>query len=93
MRKPLEIAEPVELPMKIYVGGLEQISDILESDLKNIFSPFGEIESIDMQRDQVTYKVKGYCYITYRKTSQARAAVSGMEGFRYKGRLLKVSNY
>ncbi len=77
--------------MKIYIGGLENLADISDSDLKNIFSAFGDIESIDMPRDTISHKVKGYCYIQFRKSSQARAAISAMEGFKYKGKLLKVN--
>jgi RNA recognition motif-containing protein len=77
--------------VKIYVGGLtEHLADISDSDLRSIFTPFGEIEYIDMPKDSVTLKLKGYCFIQYRKSSQAQAAISSMNGFKYKGKLLKV---
>lgn len=78
-------------PMKIYVGGLvEHLADVTDSDLRSIFNPFGEIESIDMPKDTSTMKSKGYCFIEFRKASQAKAAISAMNGFKFKGKTLKV---
>ena len=76
--------------MKIYVGGLtEHLADITETDLQNIF-PFGEIDYIDLHRDTMTGKCKGYAFIQFRKTSQARTAITAMNGFNYKGKILRV---
>ena len=80
--------------MKIYVGGLtEHLADISDMDLRSIFSPFGEIDLIDMPRDPITLKSKGYCFIQFRKVSQAQAAIASMNGFKYKGKILKVIYY
>ena len=77
--------------MKIYVGGLtEHLADITEIDLRSIFSPFGEIDLIDMPRDPMTLKSKGYCFIQFRKVPQAQAAIQSMNGFKFKGKNLKV---
>lgn len=80
----------IDAPMKIFVGGLtEHLADITESDIRNIF-PFGEIDYIDMHKDPNTGKSRGYCFIQFRKGSQARAAISAMNGFEYMGKILKV---
>jgi RNA-binding protein 39 len=85
------LPENVDGPMKIYVGGLtENLADITDSDIRSIFHPFGEIDSIDLPKDPLTGKSRGYCFITYRKTSQAKAAMNAMNGFYYKGKILKV---
>jgi RNA-binding protein 39 len=77
-------------PMKIFVGGLtEHLADITEQDLKSIFS-FGEIEFIDLAKDPMTGKSRGYAFIMFRKSSQAKAAISAMNGFNYKGKILRV---
>jgi len=76
--------------MKIFVGGLtENLADISETDIRNIF-PFGDIDYIDLHKDPNTGKSRGYCFIQFRKGSQARAAISAMNGFEYMGKLLKV---
>lgn len=89
LQKPLELPSS-ECPMKIYVGGLvEHLADISENDLRNIF-PFGEIDSIDIIRDPVSGKNKGYAFIQFRKAAQAKEAIRAMNGFNYKGKILRV---
>lgn len=79
-----------DMPMKIYVGGLtENLADISEADLQSIFQ-FGDIDSIELHRDPITGKCKGYAFIQFHKASQARQAIGAMNGFNYKGKQLKV---
>ena len=78
--------------MKIYVGGLiDHLLDVSDNDLRNIFNSFGEIESIDMPKDPGTFKSRGYCFIQFRKSSQAQGAITAMNGFKFKGKILKVN--
>lgn len=82
--------QEMDAPMKIFVGGLtEHLADITEMDIRNIF-PFGEIDYIDLHKDPNTGKSQGYAFILFRKGSQARAAISAMNGFEYMGKILKV---
>ncbi len=85
--KPLEAAE-VDAPMRIYVGGLDQL-EISENDIREIFN-FGDIDYIELQKDENTMKVKGYVYIQFRKSSQAKNAIRSMNNFNYNGKNLKV---
>lgn len=79
-----------DAPMKIYVGGLtENLADITENDLHNIFE-FGDIDSIELHRDPITGKSKGFAFIQFHRASQARQAIAAMNGFNYKGKSLKV---
>lgn len=76
--------------MRIYVGGLtEGLAEITESTLRNIFS-FGEIEYVDLNKDPMTGKCKGYAYIMFRKGSSAKQAISTMNNVEYHGKTLKV---
>ena len=51
-------------PMKIYIGGLtEHLADITDTDLRELFEPFGEIDFVDTHRDPLTNKCKGYAFI------------------------------
>jgi len=77
-------------PMRIYVGGLvEQLDNMTDNDLRQLF-PFGEIDYIDIDKDESTGKCRGYAYIQFRKASDARLAIKEMNGFNYNGRILKV---
>jgi RNA-binding protein 39 len=85
------LPEDLDAPMRIYIGGLtENLGDITDNDIRSIFFPFGEIDFIDLPKDPITGRCRGYCFIQYRKESQARAAIEAMNGFNYKGKILKV---
>jgi len=78
--------------MRIYVGGLsEAINKLTEEDVLKLFSPFGAIEYIDLQRDQEG-KPHGFAYIQYKKMSDAKEAMKKMNGFNIEGKILKVGN-
>ena len=79
-----------DAPMKIYVGGLtENLSNITEDDLCNIFG-FGEIDSIELHKDPITGRSKGYAFIQFHRGSKAKEVIQAMNGFVYKGKALKV---
>ena len=79
-----------DAPMKIYVGGLiESLSTITEDDLANIFG-FGDIDSIELHRDPITGRSKGYAFIQFHRGSKAREVIQTMNGFIYQGHSLKV---
>ena len=79
-----------DAPMKIYVGGLtENLANITEDDLCNIFG-FGEIDSIELHKDPITGRSKGYAFIQFHRGSKAREVIQAMNGFVYQGKSLKV---
>ena len=79
-----------DAPMKIYVGGLtENLSNITEDDLCNIFG-FGDIDSIELHKDPITGRSKGYAFIQFHRGSKAKEAIQAMNGFVYQGKALKV---
>lgn len=85
-------SEPLEHdgPMRIFVGGLtEQLDNFSDNDLRQLF-PFGEIDFIDLDKDEITGKCRGYAYIQFRRASDARHAIKEMNGFFYNGKILKV---
>lgn len=79
-----------DAPMKIYVGGLtENLANITEDDLCNIFG-FGDIDSIELHKDPITGRSKGYAFIQFHRGSKAREVIQTMNGFVYQGKALKV---
>merc|ERR1711972_974769 len=53
---------------KLFVGGLSQSTN--ESNLTEYFSKYGEIESVDLKKDNVTQKSRGFGFVTF-KDAQA----------------------
>ena len=53
---------------KLFVGGLSQ--DTTEAELTEYFSKYGEVEAVNLKKDNVTQKSRGFGFITF-KDSQA----------------------
>lgn len=52
-----------DLPYRLYVGSLH--FNLTESDIKQVFEPFGALEFVDLHRDPMTGRSKGYAFVQY----------------------------
>ncbi len=59
---------------KVYVANLSWT--VNERMLRDRFTPFGEIEQLDLIRDNYTGKSQGFAFITFHTFDQAREALS-----------------
>ncbi|KAM8871795.1 heterogeneous nuclear ribonucleoprotein D0-like isoform 1-T4 [Synchiropus picturatus] len=59
--KAMKTKEPVK---KIFVGGLSP--DTPEEKVREYFSAFGEVESIELPMESKTNKRRGFCFITFK---------------------------
>ncbi|PFH54443.1 hypothetical protein AMATHDRAFT_72246 [Amanita thiersii Skay4041] len=73
----------------LYVGSLH--FNLTESDIKQVFEPFGQLEFVDLHRDPMTGRSKGYAFVQYKRAEDARMALEQMEGFELAGRTLRVN--
>ncbi len=90
-KNPSEPNQPSSGAMRIFVSGLtDQLADIEEKDLRDLFSPFGDVENVEMHRDDVTGKSKGYAFILFRNSGDAKRAIIEMDGFVVNGKKIKV---
>ena len=75
--------------MEIYVGSLPYT--VTEDDLKEAFTPFGEVASVRLVCDKFSGKSKGFGFVEMPDSSEADAAIAGLNEKDFKGRDIKVN--
>lgn len=73
---------------KIYVGNLP--FDTTEKQVRELFSPYGEVYSVDMVLDNETNKFRGFCFVEIEEEA-ADEAIAALKGQKFRGRSIKVS--
>jgi len=76
-------------PTRIYVGSLH--FNLSEKDVETLFSPFGDVESVNLQHDAESGRSKGFGFVQFKKPESARKALEQMNGFEIGGRPIKVN--
>ncbi|XP_054715669.1 RNA-binding protein 39-like [Uloborus diversus] len=75
-------------PVRLYVGSLH--FNITEEMLKGIFEPFGKIDKIELIKDTENGRSKGYGFVTFHDSENAKKALDQLNGFELAGRPMKV---
>jgi RNA recognition motif-containing protein len=75
--------------MNIYVGNLPR--EATEDDLRQAFEAFGEVTSAKIITDKFTGDPRGFGFVEMSNSSEAQAAISGLDGKDLKGRTLRVN--
>lgn len=75
--------------MKLYVGNLP--FNVTETDLRETFSRFGEVEKVDLISDKFSGESRGFGFVEMSNNSQADAAIKGLNGTDLRGRSLTVN--
>lgn len=73
---------------KLYVGNLSYTVD--ESQLKDLFGSYGEINEVTLIKDRDTGRSKGFAFITFATGEAAKEALE-QDGKELDGRPLKVN--
>ncbi len=75
--------------MRIYVGNVAY--RLMDEELKNAFATFGEVESAKIITDRETGRSKGFGFVEMPNSTDARAAITGLNGKELLGRAITVS--
>ncbi|KAJ7900311.1 hypothetical protein B0H14DRAFT_2556466 [Mycena olivaceomarginata] len=86
---PPGVSAPHGGAMQLYVGSLH--FNLTESDIRQVFEPFGDLEFVDLHKDPTTGRSKGYAFVQYKRSEDAKMALEQMEGFELAGRTLRVN--
>ena len=75
--------------MNIYVGQLPY--NVSEDELKDLFTPFGEIASLNLIKDKFSGRSKGFAFVDMPNNSEADTAIKALNKSMLKGREIKVN--
>lgn len=75
--------------MNIYVGNLDYNID--ENELKNIFSEYGQVDSVKIITDKETGRTKGFGFIEMNNETEGNNAISALNGKSFNNRNMKVN--
>ncbi len=74
---------------KLYVGNLSY--SVTDSDLQELFSAHGTVESAQIIVDRDTGRSKGFGFVEMSSNDEAEAAISALNGQQHDGRALTVN--
>lgn len=75
--------------MNLYIGNIPY--SISESELTDLFANFGEVSSLNVVKDKVTNRSKGFGFIEMPDDSAASAAINELNGKEINGRKIIVN--
>ncbi|MCH8010867.1 MAG: RNA-binding protein [Candidatus Marinimicrobia bacterium] len=72
----------------IYVGNLA--FDTTESEVSDLFSQHGKVESVKLITDRNTGRSRGFGFVEM-EANEATAAIEALNGQEFKGRTLRIN--
>jgi RNA recognition motif-containing protein len=75
--------------MNLYIGNIPY--SISESELTALFANFGEVTSLNIVKDKVTNRSKGFGFVDMPDDSAANAAIAELNGKEVNGRKIIVN--
>jgi len=64
--------------------------DTRDSDMEELFKPFGPVTRIYLAKDKVTNQSKGFAFISYFRKESALSAIQQLDGYGYANLILNV---
>ena len=74
---------------KLYVGNLSYRTE--QESLRSLFSQYGEVVSATVLTDRDTGRSRGFGFVEMADQDAASAAIQGLNGTEFEGRMLKVN--
>ncbi|MFB2773448.1 RNA recognition motif domain-containing protein [Pelatocladus sp. BLCC-F211] len=75
--------------MSIYVGNLSY--EVEQDDLKQVFSEYGTVKSVQLPVDRETGRVRGFAFVEMGSEAEEAAAIEALDTAEWMGRSLKVN--
>lgn len=75
--------------MKIYIGNLS--FNVTEEELREEFTPFGEVESVAIPTDRYSGRPRGFAFVEMPSASEGQSAITALNGKTLRERTLTVN--
>ena len=75
--------------MNIYVGNLSYETE--NTDLREAFERHGRVDDARVAEDRMTQRSRGFGFVEMANESEARAAISALNGTDLRGRTINVN--
>src|SRR5262245_12669348 len=75
--------------MEIFVGNLAYTAT--EQELRQLFEAYGVVDRVNILQDRDTGRPRGFGFVTMPDTTEAQAAIAGLQGTTLGGRTLSVN--
>jgi RNA recognition motif-containing protein len=73
----------------LYIGNMS--FNTVESELRALIEPFGQITRVHMAMDRETGRPRGFAFVEMANDDEAAKAIAGLDGKELGGRNLKVN--
>jgi len=74
--------------MNIHISNLS--NNVIDSDLRRLFTPFGEVNSVEVLRDKYNGRSKGNALVVMPVEKEARQAIVSLDHSIMDGKIIKV---
>jgi cold-inducible RNA-binding protein len=75
--------------MKLFVGNLS--FQTTQEDILHAFSPFGNVESVNILTDRMTGQSRGFGFVEMTDRTEAQNAINALNGAELNGRAMNVN--
>ena len=75
--------------MNLYIGNIPY--SLSEGELTQLFANFGEVKSLNVVKDKITNRSKGFGFVEMPDDSAATAAMNELNGKEFNGRKIIVN--
>merc|ERR1719183_2558165 len=79
----------IDSAITIYIGGLDE--NLNEKVLYDMFYVFGDVKDVVVPRDVPSGKHRGFGFIEFEETEDAKAAIDNMHNSELMGKVLRVN--
>ena len=76
--------------MNIHVSNLHL--NLVESDLRRMFTPYGEVQSVNLVRDKLNHRPRGMAFVNMPVDIQGKKAVLSLNGLQINGKSRSVQH-